>query len=72
MVNAAIITLTNKVNFANASQKHFTAEQALQKIRQYCAYQERCHKEVKEKLYSYGLHKSETDKIIADLLKVIT
>jgi regulatory protein len=50
-------------------RKHFTAEQALQKIRQYCAYQERCHKEVKEKLYSYGLHKSETDKIIADLIE---
>ena len=50
-------------------RKHFTPEQAQQKIRQYCAYQERCHKEVKEKLYSYGLHKSDTEKIVADLIE---
>jgi regulatory protein len=50
-------------------RKHFTAEQALQKIKQYCTYQERCHKEVKEKLYSYGLHKSDTEKIVADLIE---
>jgi regulatory protein len=50
-------------------RKHLTAEQALQKIRQYCAYQERCHKEVKEKLYGYGLHKNETEKILADLIE---
>jgi regulatory protein len=50
-------------------RKHLTAEQALQKIRQYCAYQERCHKEVKEKLYSYGLHKSDAEKIIADIIE---
>ncbi len=50
-------------------RKHFTTEQALQKIKQYCTYQERCHKEVKEKLYSYGLHKSDTEKIVADLIE---
>jgi len=50
-------------------RKHLTAEQALQKIRQYCTYQERCHKEVKEKLYSYGLHKSDAEKIMADLIE---
>lgn len=50
-------------------RKHFTAEQALQKLKQYCTYQERCHKEVKEKLYSYGLHKSDTEKIVADLIE---
>ncbi len=50
-------------------RKHITAEQALQKIKQYCTYQERCHKEVKEKLYSYGLHKSDTEKIVADLIE---
>ncbi|MEJ7681544.1 MAG: regulatory protein RecX [Segetibacter sp.] len=50
-------------------RKHLTAEQALQKIRQYCTYQERCHKEVKEKLYSYGLHKSDAEKIIADIIE---
>ncbi len=50
-------------------RKQLTKEQALQKIKQYCAYQERCHKEVKKKLYSYGLHKNEVESIIADLIE---
>jgi regulatory protein len=48
--------------------QNFTPQQALLKIKQYCAYQERCHAEVKEKLYSFGLHKGEVDEIIAQLI----
>jgi regulatory protein len=47
----------------------FTKEQAVQKIKQYCAYQERCHVEVKEKLYSFNLYKKETNEIIAQLIQ---
>lgn len=46
-----------------------TPEQALQKIRHYCAYQERCHSEVKEKLYGFGLHKPDVEKIIGSLIE---
>ena len=46
----------------------FTPEQAIPKIKQYCAYQERCHAEVKDKLYSYGLHRKEVDEIIVQLI----
>lgn len=46
----------------------FTPEQSLPKIKQYCAYQERCHMEVREKLYSFGLHKKEVDEIISTLI----
>ena len=46
----------------------FTPEQSLPKIRQYCAYQERCHSEVRDKLYSFGLHKNEVDEIISTLI----
>jgi regulatory protein len=46
----------------------FTPEQSLLKIKQYCAYQERCHMEVREKLYSFGLHKNEVDEIISTLI----
>ncbi len=42
---------------------------ARQKIQAYCAYQERCHYEVKEKLYTYGLYKPEVEQIIADLIE---
>jgi regulatory protein len=50
-------------------KKTLTKEQALQKIKQYCSYQERCHSEVKQKLYSYGLYKRETEEIIADIIE---
>lgn len=44
-------------------------EQALQKIRHYCAYQERCHQEVKEKLYGFGLRKDEVETLISKLIE---
>lgn len=51
------------------SKNRLTKEQALEKIKQYCGYQERCHSEVKDKLYSYGLQKNEVDKIISQLIE---
>lgn len=46
----------------------FTPEQSLLKIKQYCAYQERCHQEVRDKLYSLGLNKMEVEQIISTLI----
>jgi regulatory protein len=57
----------NKVMRLN--KKKLTTEQALQKLRHYCGYQERCHSEVKEKLYSLGVFKNEHDAIIATLIE---
>jgi regulatory protein len=48
---------------------YLTKEQALQKLKHYCAYQERCHSEVTEKLYSLGIWKKEQDAIIAALIE---
>ena len=50
-------------------KKQLTPGQALQKLRHYCAYQERCHSEVKEKLYSLGAGKKDRDGIIATLIE---
>ena len=44
-------------------------DQALQKIRHYCGYQERCHAEVKEKLYSFGLYKQDVEALVATLIE---
>ena len=52
-----------------AYEQSLTKEQALQKLRHYCAYQERCHMEVREKLYSLGLHKTEVEDSIASLIE---
>ncbi len=50
-------------------KKHLTKEQALQKLKHYCAYQERCHSEVKEKLYNLGIWKKDHDEIISALIE---
>lgn len=50
-------------------KKQLTKEQALQKLKHYSAYQERCHSEVKEKLYSLGVWKKDHDEIIATLIE---
>ena len=51
------------------SPKRLSKEEALKKIKSYCSYQERSHKEVKEKLYTFGLFKAEADEIIANLIE---
>lgn len=50
-------------------KKNLTKEQALQKLKHYCAYQERCHSEVKEKLYELGVRRAEHDEITATLIE---
>ncbi len=42
---------------------------ALKKIKHYCAYQERSHAEVKQKLYSYGLYKNEVETLLSQLIE---
>ena len=54
--------------FLKMALQKFTPDQAVPKIKQYCAYQERCHAEVKDKLYSFGLHRKEVDEIIVLLI----
>jgi len=46
-----------------------TPQQALPKLKKYCAYQDRCHQEVLEKLYSYGVYKNDAQEIISQLIE---
>lgn len=41
---------------------------ALQKLRKYCAYQERCHQEVRSKLISLKVYGDDLEEIIAELI----
>jgi regulatory protein len=43
-------------------------EKILNKVRKYCAYQERCQQEVRDKLYDEGLHKADVEAGIALLI----
>jgi regulatory protein len=49
--------------------QQLSKEQALQKLRHYCSYQERSHHEVKEKLYGYGLRKEAVEQLLCQLIE---
>jgi regulatory protein len=45
-----------------------TVSQSREKIQRYCAYRERCQYEVREKLFSFGLHTGEVEELMAELI----
>ncbi len=46
----------------------FDADSAFIAIVRYCHYQERCHSEVRRKLYELGVRSPKTDELIAELI----
>jgi len=49
-------------------KKRLEPKEAKLKAADYCAYQERSQQEVRDKLYSYGLHQNEVEDVLADLI----
>jgi regulatory protein len=50
-------------------KKNLTPELAYPKIRHYCGYSERCHYEVREKLFSMGLSKKDVEILLSRLIE---
>jgi regulatory protein len=50
-------------------KKYLTKEQALEKLKHYCGYQERSQYEVKQKLYELGVRSADQDEIISTLIE---
>ena len=50
-------------------KQKLTPQQALQKAKHFCSYQERSHYETAEKLYSFGLRKIEVEPLISQLIE---
>jgi regulatory protein len=48
--------------------KKLTKQEANAKIQHYCAYQERSHQEVRNRLYEYGLFRDEVDELLTNLI----
>jgi regulatory protein len=46
----------------------YTVEEAIRSIERYCAYQERCHKEIEDKLKNMGMIQLAIDEIIPHLI----
>jgi regulatory protein len=49
--------------------KKYNNDEAYRKLMQYCSYQDRCHKEIKDKLYEWGFDSEDTGKLIIKLLE---
>jgi len=51
------------------SQKSYTVEEAKRATEKYCVYQERCHKEVTQKLYDFNMIPEARELIIVHLIE---
>ncbi|MBM3431755.1 MAG: RecX family transcriptional regulator [Bacteroidetes bacterium] len=49
--------------------KKATPEQALQQLKHFCGFRERCHKEVREKLRSIGIWGADQEEILSKLIE---
>ena len=49
--------------------KKYNFTEALQRLRRYCAYQERSHQEVRKKLWDWGFDREDTDKVCVQLIE---
>jgi len=56
------------MNLQNKKKKRLTIEQAKDKLEHYCAYQERCHSEVKQKLWTLGFWGDWAESVIEHLI----
>lgn len=50
-------------------KKYLSKEDALAKLQNYCAYQERCHREVRSKLLELGVYGDDLEEIIFNLIQ---
>jgi regulatory protein len=48
--------------------KYLTKAVALQKLQRYCAYQDRCHQEVRSKLLELGVYGDTLEEVMAELI----
>jgi regulatory protein len=58
-----------EVLMESKKQKVYTVKQGIAKAQAYCAYQERCQQEVRNKLHEWGLHGNEAEEVIAALIE---
>ncbi len=52
----------------NKQKKYVSKDEALIKLQKYCAYQDRCHQEVRTKLIEIGIYGDDLEEIMAHLV----
>jgi len=50
-------------------KKHYSVEEATLALKKYCAYQDRCHSEVRSKLLSIRIYGDDLEEIISELIE---
>ena len=50
-------------------KKYFTVDEIKRKLEHYCAYQDRCHKEVEQKMWEFNLIPEAKELILLSLMK---
>lgn len=50
------------------ARKYISPEEALSRMQRYCAYQERCHQEVRSKLLELGIYGDTLENVMAELI----
>lgn len=63
------LTIHHYLHPMSHTPQRLTPQQALPKLQHYCAYQERCHSEVKDKLAEYGVFGDDAAQIISELIQ---
>ena len=53
---------------AKSTRKVYTVSQALEKARQWCAVQDRCHSEARLKIHAWGIYGDEAEAVISALI----
>ena len=61
--------LTNCYFWIMNPRKTYSVDEALKKLENYCAYQDRCHQEVEQKLFDMGMISQAKEKIILHLIE---
>ena len=62
------MSIPEKENPGQVSKKKMSAAQAKQRIAAYCAYQERCISEVRNRLEDFGINNQQSEMIIAQMV----
>ena len=66
---AFLVSLPQSQNIMDATAKTYTVQEAKERLEAYCAYQERCHREVVMKLRAMGMIPLAIDDIVVHLYK---
>ena len=66
---AFLVSLPQLQNIMDATAKTYTVQEAKERLEAYCAYQERCHREVVTKLRTMGMIPLAIDDIVVHLIQ---